>query len=248
MVEHDLEEESKPFIGSRAKPDVAFRSMFCSLKFVIGQWIVILALVLSHVVFGLSRYRCDRRYCFPTDHVYSPAQDVISYKSYNFQGGFDEQRTKYQGPPSPEVDSAWKDLYRYGISKIPKEQARLLSNKTVPIPREPGQYIIGLDVFHQIHCLNMIRKRIWRTGKSLAEEEDQFEVEHIDHCIDAHLQYFMCTADISPIVWNWDFEVKRARPIATIYHTCRDFEAISQWAKDHQLESFDEQTFVEDDL
>ena len=40
-----------------------------------------------------------------------------------------------------------------GISKIHESDARQLNNQTVPIPGEPEYYIIGLDVFHQLHCL-----------------------------------------------------------------------------------------------
>lgn len=40
-----------------------------------------------------------------------------------------------------------------GISAIPKSQAALLPNRTVPFPRQEENYIITLDVFHQLHCL-----------------------------------------------------------------------------------------------
>ena len=38
------------------------------------------------------------------------------------------------------------------LFKIPSE-ALLLPNKTYPIKDEPGYYLGGLDVFHQLHCL-----------------------------------------------------------------------------------------------
>lgn len=31
--------------------------------------------------------------------------------------------------------------------------AAKLANRTVPIPHDPGYYAVGLDVFHQLHCL-----------------------------------------------------------------------------------------------
>lgn len=39
------------------------------------------------------------------------------------------------------------------IMKIPRSEAVLLPNKTYPIKNEPGYYLAGLDVFHQLHCL-----------------------------------------------------------------------------------------------
>lgn len=32
-------------------------------------------------------------------------------------------------------------------------EAIQLENRTTPIPDEPGQYIVILEVFHQLHCL-----------------------------------------------------------------------------------------------
>lgn len=40
-----------------------------------------------------------------------------------------------------------------GISRITKEQAAQLPNKTQPIPGDDGYYISELDVFHNLHCL-----------------------------------------------------------------------------------------------
>jgi hypothetical protein len=40
-----------------------------------------------------------------------------------------------------------------GIMKIPKSEAAMLPNRTYPIHYEPGYYLAGLDVFHQLHCL-----------------------------------------------------------------------------------------------
>lgn len=37
--------------------------------------------------------------------------------------------------------------------KIPREQAAQLTNLTINIPGEEDHYLVGLDVFHQLHCL-----------------------------------------------------------------------------------------------
>lgn len=39
------------------------------------------------------------------------------------------------------------------IQRIPKSDAARLVNKTEPIPGEPGNYIVALNVFHELHCL-----------------------------------------------------------------------------------------------
>jgi hypothetical protein len=48
--------------------------------------------------------------------------------------------------------------------KIPASVAAKLVNKTVPIPEDlgysSGYYLIGLDVFHQLHCLVVLPSSI----------------------------------------------------------------------------------------
>lgn len=47
-----------------------------------------------------------------------------------------------------------------GVSHISRDAAAKLVNKTVPIPGMPGQYVVELSVFHQLHCLVSIAKPI----------------------------------------------------------------------------------------
>lgn len=47
-----------------------------------------------------------------------------------------------------------------GVSKIPEEQARKLANETLT-PPGTKEYLIELDIFHQLHCLNDLRKAFY---------------------------------------------------------------------------------------
>jgi hypothetical protein len=85
--------------------------------------------------------------------------------------GFGKDLSPFQVPSSPDLDQAWEDLYNcafsssnhrelpfdriilVGVSRIPKQEAAKLPNKTSPIPGDPGFYIVELDVFHELHCL-----------------------------------------------------------------------------------------------
>ena len=48
-----------------------------------------------------------------------------------------------------------------GISGISKDEASHLLNKTLPAPKDPDTYMIQLEVFHNLHCLNMLRKTLY---------------------------------------------------------------------------------------
>ncbi len=39
------------------------------------------------------------------------------------------------------------------LNKVPRDEAALMTNKTYPILGQEVQYMIALDVFHQLHCL-----------------------------------------------------------------------------------------------
>jgi len=101
----------------------------------------------------------------------APAQNVIRYKNVVFSPSFKPHLTRYQGPPSPETDDAWRELYnckRAGpgcdelqfltqttdpISRIDRKDASKIANRTVPIPGDSDHYAVSIDVFHQLHCL-----------------------------------------------------------------------------------------------
>jgi len=95
----------------------------------------------------------------------------------------------------------------------------------------------------------MIRLKIWEgEGYPLGVNQTMMEMIHLDHCIDSMRQSFMCSSDISPITWKWNETSQNARGQLTTLHTCRDFEAIRQWALEHQTEHFDIYTHVPDPL
>jgi hypothetical protein len=61
------------------------------------------------------------------------------------------------------------------------------------------------------------------------------EGSHISHCIDSIRQSLMCSSDISLIVWRWNETAQRMKVHGDIAHSCRNFDAIRQWAKGRQL-------------
>jgi len=72
---------------------------------------------------------------------------------------------------------------------------------------------------------------------------------HTSHCVDIIRQALMCTVDISPIVWEWlpDKQVSDGRLDAI--HTCRDFDQIKEWGKQHAIKThFDIKTKAVDVL
>ncbi|KAJ7779872.1 hypothetical protein B0H16DRAFT_1300051 [Mycena metata] len=159
----------------------------------------------------------------------APADAVVEKIIRVYPVGFSHDLSEFQGPPSPPVDDAWDKLYQHGISRIPKNAGALLPNRTSPIPGDPGYYIAELDVYHQLHCLNTIRKALhpvyypdWDITKG------GYPREHVSHCLECIRHSIMCHSDTSVVVWQWNTALNQTSPNTSIPHTCRNFDRIQE--------------------
>ncbi|KAJ5689015.1 hypothetical protein N7462_003407 [Penicillium macrosclerotiorum] len=51
-----------------------------------------------------------------------------------------------------------------------------------------------------------------------------------DHCIDYLRQGIQCSADLTPLGYEWNEDYQVPFPLFKEKHTCRDFEKIKSWA------------------
>ncbi|KAF7306548.1 hypothetical protein MIND_00446100 [Mycena indigotica] len=180
--------------------------------------------------------------------VYSPAQSALSYRAIKFHSGFGANMPIYDQPPSDAVDNAWKSLYKFAYSKIPRSQAQFLANKTYPIlGDEPRTYMLALDVFHQLHCLDEIRKAM--NPDYYPHTAEGINTSHMQHCLSSLRQSIMCASDITPIVWQWSEGSHAAKERSDVLHTCRDFGRIHDWAQAHFAGAMQNMSvYIADDL
>lgn len=75
-------------------------------------------------------------------------------------------------------------------------------------------------------------------------------MKHMDHCIDSLRQSLMCSSDLAPIPYAWNTKYQQNMPIAATTHTCRDFEAIKEWARadERRAKAMDAHVRVDDPL
>ncbi|KAF3038997.1 hypothetical protein E8E12_004863 [Didymella heteroderae] len=132
------------------------------------------SVVLNLLLMALTATKLTKR---PTDQdcakqlsVYSPAMEAVEYVEYDFAAEFNSTN-KYRGLPTPEREDAWFNLtYKHAVEIPATEIAglnRSESDNLKHVPEDVGTgYVAILEVFHQLHCLNMIRMFTWyQAGK-----------------------------------------------------------------------------------
>lgn len=146
---------------------------------------------------------------------------------------------------SPEAEHAWENLMDPYLVQITGEEAKGISRPTSKISKDPDYYITGLDVYHQLHCLNNIRKMV-AAYNTTDGPLDKLQTMHKFHCIDSIRQSLMCNADLSLIHFYWAPHPGKHFPNATTTHICRKWSKIEEWAREHRLdeEMYDPHRFV----
>ncbi|KAG6834853.1 hypothetical protein H0H93_006889 [Arthromyces matolae] len=159
--------DSDPDLGSESRCQLAARDhrLLLNQRASVPIWMIATVALLQVVTLfflvkgGFKKNTCD----YPNPQVlYSPVQDFVEYEVVKFRSGLNgEGDDIYSSPPSDEVDAAWSDLYNVGVSEISEQQALQLANVTMEVPNSDNKYVMVLDVFHELHCINMIRMALY---------------------------------------------------------------------------------------
>ncbi|KAI0505449.1 hypothetical protein F5B22DRAFT_524948 [Xylaria bambusicola] len=92
-----------------------------------------------------------------------------------------------------------------------------------------------LSVFHQLHCLDIIRWGYWSAMDGV-EPSHHAKPSHLRHCFDYLRQSIMCSADtnLEPIIENRG----GVNGFGSL-RKCRDFSQVSAWADKWRVEVLD---------
>ncbi|MCJ1451359.1 hypothetical protein MMC28_001695 [Mycoblastus sanguinarius] len=194
--------------------------------------------------------------------MFSPAFEIVhdDYDTWRFNGTF-RFNSPYKGPPSPSVDAAWDEISSgVGVMSISHDTLRKIgaSEDSIRLPPESGGgYMGALEVFHQIHCVNLLwqgtnadyykdKSLAWTDSPAtlrqhLGEKTLSSAIEivvvltvFIDHCADLLRQKLMCDADVGVITYNWVKNHSNPYPNFNTLHKCRNFDDVLAWGKSHQ--------------
>ncbi|RMD43379.1 hypothetical protein DV735_g1695, partial [Chaetothyriales sp. CBS 134920] len=180
----------------------------------------------------------------------------LRFETTRFNGSL-LKPTVYRGDASPEVDAAWEALgVNYRSVRIPPElamQSNLLPDQVKINQKYGGGFPANVEGLHHLHCLNLLRQALYYNfdyyhakGEGPFRNNDVILRYHVTHCLDILRQQLMCAVDVGVLgqVW-WNRTGPTAYVDFNTKHTCRNFEAIRQWAKIHQLPKDVPEDFLE---
>lgn len=148
--------------------------------------------------------------------------------------------------PNKTVDDAWYEFEEFRTFPITAEDVRKLGKDpelAVKYPVDYGYgddaYVAELDIFHQIHCLNLLRQTAWvefdRNESHGKRPYSEVHWIHLSHCTDILLQNIMCTGNLDVVTFNWMESQTLPFPDFFVNHQCRDFDQIVKWNLEHTV-------------
>lgn len=165
---------------------------------------------------------------------------------------YDDQHSIYCRDPSPEVDLAWERVAGKGAEIVMMD-----SSDVTKVGKDPRSVVhaplhwgfgtsavpIQVDVFHQVHCLNEIRKEMHSDHYYKGSSRTALHIAHKKHCLHMLLQNLMCQANVDVITHDWVETTSRPYADFNIFHQCRDFEALLEWQEKNSLKDVKEKMF-----
>ncbi|KAN0122841.1 protein of unknown function (DUF3328) domain containing protein [Hyaloscypha variabilis] len=134
--------------------------------------------------------------------------------------------------PNTETDAVWAELELTRTIVISAEDGGRLGKDPETVAKFEDDfwgfgndaYMAQIDVFHQLHCLNSLRKLVY-------SDYYAFSNARIPHPQLWH--NIMCTANTDLVTMNWMETQSNPFPDFNISHQCRDFEPLVEWMKEN---------------
>jgi len=102
----------------------------------------------------------------------------------------------------------------------------------------PHKRFFGLSMFHQLHCLDSLRKAIRETGHHNVSggTGEEHGIEHSVHCLNYLRQTILCAADVT---LEPEIPVQGTRDVGEgvgVEHVCRDWSRVYEFVERNEAE------------
>ncbi|KAH8892520.1 hypothetical protein GQ53DRAFT_861863 [Thozetella sp. PMI_491] len=184
---------------------------------------------------------------------YSPIFDLIDLepqiKTFNGTLYASDQPSIARDFPNQDADDIWdEDIELNHPFPITREQViKLGKNPDTCAKFEDSvwglgddAYVATLDLFHQLHCLNALRKMAYAGHYKQRVDNNNHEI-HINHCADILFQALACSNNVNLVTMHWTEKERYPMPDFSINKYCINFEKFNAW---HKANSVDIEYYV----
>lgn len=114
--------------------------------------------------------------------IFATTAPINSAVHYEYQKLGNDSHSKWYGPPSDEIDAAWDGLLEAMNIHATKAEFELQGeNFTDMVQLANGDYLGIIGVWHQIHCLDIMRRAFHLDYYAPRLVDGESEVYNIDH-------------------------------------------------------------------
>ncbi|KAL1880100.1 hypothetical protein Daus18300_001463 [Diaporthe australafricana] len=219
-----LDESSEPLLESELPRDRGFLPPW--LRMMLKASIALYVIVSSIMLMILSQHHLPQPYCerllthlklLKSDPAAAPVRDVLSYRREPLYFGEDSE---YTGLPQ-QVDEAWDQLLEPVNIRASKHEIQQshseISDDIVRV--SDGGYVSVLSVYHELHCLDTLRRNIFHDYyyQNATAEEEEYNILHMTY-------------------WIGDHTALPSKELRSNSDTvCVDWEAIDAWSRKRLL-------------
>ncbi|KAI3325011.1 hypothetical protein HD806DRAFT_491733 [Xylariaceae sp. AK1471] len=206
-----------------------------SLNFWIVHTVIFGVYILGLLLATNSGRGCPRDQGLP----FSPAVEALEYRDTTFTlEDKIQEKSRFTGRPSPELDQAWHDLLNAENIILEPEVMRHYGREHIGVAVPEGGGFLGtLNVYHELHCLKRIHQFVYSDHYFADFTPRQHELNrlHNEHCIDFLRQSVMCHGDVGLITYEWHDD--SLIPVANATsHQCVNWEKLDRWTKERTVD------------
>lgn len=144
------------------------------------------------------------------------------------------------------MNDAWEELENIRVFPITEDQLRKLGKDPELSVKFPPSYGLGdnmyaaqIDMYHQLHCLNLLRYQAWkeydRNATLRRKPYSPIHWVHVSHCTDILLKNIMCSGSLDIVTFTWLETQTNPWPDFNVAHKCRSVDDIAQWQEEHSV-------------
>ncbi|KAJ5993017.1 hypothetical protein N7451_008741 [Penicillium sp. IBT 35674x] len=167
------------------------------------------------------------------EHLIFSGSSSFTFTGIEFQ--HQPAKVQYVGKPSPEIDQAWEDLVTGKEFLATEEEVQIQWPGDVSElwDEDHGGYVISLDVFRTLGCLDLLRRGLSPSYYNLTYDENTSSI--MNRCIETIRQSIMCAADLTPSPSRYNPGLGHSYIDTANHHTCRDFDRLHRWVHERAV-------------